>query len=186
MKRRPSLTLNRPDRRNALTIELMEALCGALESLAGEPRRRVVILRGAGPAFCAGLDLHEAAETDFAKQSAVWVARTFQTLAASPLVTIAAVHGAAYARRGRPDGVLRLRRRGRGSADLLSRGSPRAGAGPGGGRARDRACATAISANCCCWASRSMPRGPWQMGLVRRVVPADGCWPKHGRSPRRS
>ena len=90
------LILNRPDRRNALTMELMEALCGALESLAGEPRRRVAILRGAGPAFCAGLDLHEAAQTDFVKQSAVWVARTFQTIAASPLVTIAAVHGAAY------------------------------------------------------------------------------------------
>ena len=62
------LTLNRPERRNALTIELMESLCEALESLAGEPQRRVVILRGAGPAFCAGLDLHEAAETDIAER----------------------------------------------------------------------------------------------------------------------
>lgn len=90
------LILNRPDRRNALTLELMGALCVALESLAGEPQRRVVIFRGAGPSFCAGLDLQEAAETDFARQSALWVARTFQTIAASPLVTIAAVHGAAY------------------------------------------------------------------------------------------
>jgi len=91
------LTFNRPDRRNALTIEMLELLCEALASLASEPQRRVVILRGAGPAFCAGLDLHEAARIEVAQESALWVARTFQTLAASPLVTIAAVHGAAYA-----------------------------------------------------------------------------------------
>jgi methylglutaconyl-CoA hydratase len=91
------LTLNRPQRRNALTMELMEALCQTLESLAAETQRRVVILRGAGPVFCAGLDLYEAAQADLAQQSARLVARTFQTLADSPLVTIAAVHGAAYA-----------------------------------------------------------------------------------------
>ena len=91
------LTLNRPDHRNALTIEMMETLCGAMESLANEPRRRVVILRGAGPAFCGGLDLREAAEIDEFQRCAPWVARTFQTIVASPLVTIAAAHGAAYA-----------------------------------------------------------------------------------------
>ncbi len=91
------LTLNRPQRRNALTIELMQALCRTLESLAAEPRRRVVILRGAGPAFCAGLDLYEAAETELADQSSEWVARTFETLQTTALVTVAAVHGAAYA-----------------------------------------------------------------------------------------
>ncbi len=74
----------------------METLCAALDSLAGEPQRRIVILRGAGPAFCAGLDLHEAAEVRVAEESGRWVARTFQTLVASPLVTLAAAHGAAY------------------------------------------------------------------------------------------
>ena len=44
------LTLNRPERRNALTIALMEAVCGALDKLAAQPHQRVVILRGAGPA----------------------------------------------------------------------------------------------------------------------------------------
>jgi len=91
------LTLNRPDRRNALSLELMEALCKALESLAGQPRRRIAILRGAGPAFCAGLDLDEAADLSTVEESSKWVARTLETVAASPLVTIAAVHGAAYA-----------------------------------------------------------------------------------------
>ncbi|NUQ64458.1 MAG: enoyl-CoA hydratase/isomerase family protein [Pirellulales bacterium] len=67
------LTLNRPERRNALSIELMESLCGALESLAAEPQRRVAILCGAGPVFCAGLDLYEAAEAEASEQSAHWM-----------------------------------------------------------------------------------------------------------------
>lgn len=91
------LTLNRPERRNALSIELLQSLCGALESLAREPRRRVVILRGAGPVFCAGLDLQEAANLAVAEESAQWVARTFESLSTSTLVTIAAAQGAAYA-----------------------------------------------------------------------------------------
>ncbi len=91
------LTLNRPERRNALSIELMESLCQALDWLSAEARRRVVLLRGAGPVFCAGLDLVEAAETDAAEQGAHWVARTLQTVADTPLVTVAAAHGGAYA-----------------------------------------------------------------------------------------
>lgn len=91
------LTLNRPERRNALTIELMETLCGTLDALAAEPRRRLVILNGAGPAFCAGLDLQESADPSTAEHGAEWVARTLQTLSQSPLVTIAAAHGAAFA-----------------------------------------------------------------------------------------
>lgn len=91
------LTLNRPERRNALTIGLMEQLCETLTVLATEPSRRVVILNGAGPAFCAGLDLQESANLSTAEHGAEWVARTLQTLSQSPLVTIAAAHGAAFA-----------------------------------------------------------------------------------------
>jgi methylglutaconyl-CoA hydratase len=91
------VTLNRPDRRNALSIELLEVLCQTFETLAGEPRRRAVILRGAGPVFCAGLDLVEAAEITLAERSAGLVARLLKTVLASPLVTVAAVQGGAYA-----------------------------------------------------------------------------------------
>ena len=91
------LTLNRPERRNALTIALMEQLCETLNVLATEPSRRVVILNGAGPAFCAGLDLQESADLSTAERGAEWVARTLQTLSQSPLVTIGAAHGAAFA-----------------------------------------------------------------------------------------
>lgn len=91
------LTLNRPQRRNALTIEMMESLCRALAGLASQPQQRIVILRGAGPAFCSGLDLDEAAQAELAERSALGVAQSFQTVVELPLVTIAAVHGAAYA-----------------------------------------------------------------------------------------
>ncbi|MBI1314829.1 enoyl-CoA hydratase/isomerase family protein [bacterium] len=91
------LTLNRPARRNALTIELMESLCEALQDLAVTPDCRAVILNGAGSVFCAGLDLIEAAETELADRSAECVARTFQAVLSSPLVTIAVAHGAACA-----------------------------------------------------------------------------------------
>lgn len=91
------LTLNRPNRRNALTVELMEALFRTLAELATDPARRVVILRGAGPAFCAGLDLVEAGDAKLAEQSAEGVAKVLSALLETPLVTIAAAHGAAYA-----------------------------------------------------------------------------------------
>lgn len=91
------LTLNRPHKRNALTIELMESLESQMRRLESQPECRSVILHGAGPAFCAGLDLVEAADTTVAEHSAQWVAKTFESLSTSPLITIAAVHGGAFA-----------------------------------------------------------------------------------------
>jgi enoyl-CoA hydratase len=52
------LTLNRPDRLNAMTAELCEALHTTLRAVGADRACRVVILTGAGRAFCAGLDLH--------------------------------------------------------------------------------------------------------------------------------
>jgi enoyl-CoA hydratase/carnithine racemase len=53
------LTLNRPQARNALSIELMTALIEALGRAATDPEAPVVVIAGAGPAFCAGHDLRE-------------------------------------------------------------------------------------------------------------------------------
>lgn len=53
------LTLNRPQARNALSIELMTALIEALGGAATDPEARIVVIAGAGPAFCAGHDLRE-------------------------------------------------------------------------------------------------------------------------------
>jgi len=91
------LTLNRPQRRNALSIALMSQLVEHLEKMASDGRTRVVILQGEGPVFSAGLDLAEAQDTKLVHSSAEWVARTLSTLRYSTLVSIAALHGGAYA-----------------------------------------------------------------------------------------
>jgi|ERR1039457_3596917 methylglutaconyl-CoA hydratase len=91
------ITLNRPERRNALTIELMSDLSSAIESTAADPKQRILILRGAGKAFCTGLDLQEAAESAKAHASAEMIARMLLALADTRLITIATVHGAAVA-----------------------------------------------------------------------------------------
>jgi len=54
-----TLTLNRPEKRNALTVPMLEAFHSAVKSVANDPDVRVVIVAGAGKAFCAGLDLKE-------------------------------------------------------------------------------------------------------------------------------
>ncbi len=91
------VTLNRPERRNALTIELMTALTAAVESASADETERVLILRGAGQAFCTGLDLNEVSEPEKARASADLVAKMLLTISETRLITIAAVHGAAVA-----------------------------------------------------------------------------------------
>ena len=91
------LTLNRPERRNALTLELLTELCAAVNAASEQPEQRVLILRGAGAAFCTGLDLKEAADQAKAHATAEMVANTLITISQTRLVTIAAVHGAAVA-----------------------------------------------------------------------------------------
>jgi methylglutaconyl-CoA hydratase len=90
------ITLNRPERRNALTIELMSELAAAIEDAATDPKQRILVLRGAGKAFCTGLDLEEAAKQQ-PHVTAEMVARTLLALAETRLVTISTVHGAAVA-----------------------------------------------------------------------------------------
>jgi methylglutaconyl-CoA hydratase len=91
------LSLNRPEKRNALNIDLMKQLCEAIEETQQLKDQRVMIIRGEGPCFCAGLDLQEALDESKEKESADWVARLLQTVYHSTLITIAAVHGAATA-----------------------------------------------------------------------------------------
>lgn len=91
------ITLNRPERRNALTLELLNELVAAINVASDQPQQRVLILRGAGAAFSTGLDLREAADLTKAHATAEMVAKTLITLGQTHLVTIAAVHGAAVA-----------------------------------------------------------------------------------------
>lgn len=91
------LTLNRPDKRNALSIELLNALRAAIEDAQQQPDQRVILLRGAGEAFCSGLDLKEAMDMEKAEEMAQAIARVLVALSSCPLVTIAAVHGGSVA-----------------------------------------------------------------------------------------
>src|SRR5881396_2794213 len=91
------VTLNRPERRNSLTIELLNELVASIKVASDQADERVLILRGAGAAFCTGLDLKEAADQTKAHATAEMVASTLITLSQTRLITIAAVHGAAVA-----------------------------------------------------------------------------------------
>jgi methylglutaconyl-CoA hydratase len=96
-----SITLNRPDKRNAISFQLVEELMAALDEIEGSPAQ-VAILTGAGKAFCAGMDLDELkgllgkTHDDNVKDSAR-MARIFRRLYEFPKPTIAAVNGAAIA-----------------------------------------------------------------------------------------
>jgi methylglutaconyl-CoA hydratase len=90
------VTLNRPERRNALTIELLTELVAAIRVASDEPNERIIILRGAGAAFCTGMDLKVATPQN-AHAMAELVAEALLTLSQTRLITIAAVHGAAVA-----------------------------------------------------------------------------------------
>src|SRR4051794_26364747 len=91
------LTLNRPERRNALTVELMTELTDAVDAASDDESQRVLILRGSGRAFCSGRDLNEPADPSMSHESGGMVAKTLLALSQTRLVTIAAVHGAAVA-----------------------------------------------------------------------------------------
>src|SRR5947208_17151744 len=90
------VTLNRPERRNALTMELLTELVAAIKVASDEMHERILILRGAGAAFWTGLDLKAAAPQN-AHATAVVGAKDLFTISQTAPVTIAAVHPAAVA-----------------------------------------------------------------------------------------
>ncbi|MEA1834500.1 enoyl-CoA hydratase [Methylobacterium durans] len=95
-----SLTLNRGAARNALSLALMETLQGALDAIGADPGVRVVVLKGAGPAFCAGHDLKEMrSDRDHEAIDAIFKAcsRTMIAIIRLPQPVIAQVHGVATA-----------------------------------------------------------------------------------------
>ncbi|MBS0657954.1 MAG: enoyl-CoA hydratase/isomerase family protein [Verrucomicrobia bacterium] len=90
-----TLVLNRPEKRNALDLPLLQALREAIEKEGTTGSARAVILRGNGPAFCSGMDL--AATAGVPHETAEAVRAVLLALSNCPLVTIAAVEGHAVA-----------------------------------------------------------------------------------------
>jgi enoyl-CoA hydratase/carnithine racemase len=93
-----TVTLNRAEKRNALTSGMCAALRATLERLAADPAVRVIVVRAAGPAFCAGLDLREmAAQRASGAAELGPLEQVLETLDHCPQPTIAAVQGDAVA-----------------------------------------------------------------------------------------
>ena len=90
-------TLNRPDRRNALSIALLKQLTETIRQLEKDSHTRVLILQGAGGFFSSGLELTEAADLSHTAESATTAARAMRAVRQSPLVVVASVSGGAYA-----------------------------------------------------------------------------------------
>jgi len=91
-----TVTMNRPEKRNALSPQLIDALGQALQDLEHRSEVRVMILTGAGQSFCAGMDLRGVVDDPAAMavmlQRLSEVARQIRRL---PVPTIARVNGAA-------------------------------------------------------------------------------------------
>ena len=93
------LTLNRPEKRNALSLELLEEFSSCLTQAARKKSTKVIIVKGAGPAFCAGHDMKEILDTPLND-----IRRLFQTcldlmllIHSIPQPVIGQVHGIATA-----------------------------------------------------------------------------------------
>lgn len=93
------ITLNRPERRNAMTVELKDALVAAVTTVAEDPTVRAVVLTGSGPAFCVGQDLREHAAAMRSPEGPVFdtVAKHYNPivrgLTGMPKPVIAAING---------------------------------------------------------------------------------------------
>jgi enoyl-CoA hydratase/carnithine racemase len=93
------ITLNRPAKRNALSLELIEDLLGRLREVSSEPGVRAIVLEGAGPAFSAGHDLSEMIGRDVAFYQRLFDACTelMECIHRLPQPVIAKVDGVATA-----------------------------------------------------------------------------------------
>jgi methylglutaconyl-CoA hydratase len=93
------ITLNRPEKRNAITSEIMSALREALQRAADDLPVRVLLIRGAGKDFCAGLDLTEVLQSAEDAPSALASARRlghlYMEMRHHPKPIVAAVQGRA-------------------------------------------------------------------------------------------
>ncbi len=92
-----TITLNRPHSRNALNRAMCEDLVSAAAAAAADREVRLVLVRGAGPVFCAGADLKERAgmSVDEVRNRRLRGFAAYHALEALPMPTIAVVHGAA-------------------------------------------------------------------------------------------
>jgi len=92
-----TVTLNRPDQRNAMNTALLQGLRAAFDQLDGRTDVRVVVVQGAGPAFCSGMDLKEMQQRLGEADPEGNVVEVLRRVEASRHPSIAALHGDAIA-----------------------------------------------------------------------------------------
>jgi len=87
------VTIDRPERRNALNLQVKDLVADAVEALAADPAVRVIILTGAGKYFVAGTDIAEMADMSTTSHTLQATDRVFNVLRRCDKVLIAAVEG---------------------------------------------------------------------------------------------
>ena len=94
-----TITLNRPANRNALSIELVDALAASLGQVIADPSVRVIVLTGSGPVFCAGADLKErrTVSTTDAGDGVPTFVKIFEQILDAPKPVVAKLNGSALA-----------------------------------------------------------------------------------------
>jgi enoyl-CoA hydratase/carnithine racemase len=94
-----AITLNRSEKRNALSIAVRDGVSDALDALAADESVRCVVLTGAGDVFCAGFDLAEFGVDDPEFQKQLWASsdRFHRTVLCFPLPLVASINGPALA-----------------------------------------------------------------------------------------
>lgn len=103
-----TVTFNRPDKHNALDVPMFEAILAAAQRLRRERGVRAVVLHGAGPSFCSGLDVVSIMQSDPARPGLEaltdrvrgevpnWFQRASHDWTALPMPVIAALHGSVF------------------------------------------------------------------------------------------
>jgi enoyl-CoA hydratase len=87
------LTLDAPDRRNALTVPMVDEIAAALDTVEADPTVGAIVVTGTAPAFCAGADLSHLGSSQ--REGLLQIYEGFLRIGRSPLPSIAAVNGAA-------------------------------------------------------------------------------------------
>ena len=87
------VTLDAPDRRNALTLPMVDEIAAAVDAIEADPEVRAIVVTGTAPAFCAGADLSHLGSSE--RDGLLRIYEGFLRIGRSPLPSIAAVNGAA-------------------------------------------------------------------------------------------
>ena len=174
-----TLTLNRPDSLNALSVELKEALVGGLAEIRDDPGVRAVVLTGAGRAFCVGQDLREHVSLLEAGDPAPM--RTVHehynpivlTVARMPKPVVAAVNGSAAGAGASLSFAADFRIAGEGSSFLLAFARVGLSADTGASWTLPRLVGYARATAMMMLAEPVRATEALEMGLVNAVVPDD-------------